>query len=472
MGTTLAAVRDDRSWLAIALACALAGAAVPLFPPLLLVPVAALVGAGLLVSPLARGAFVVMGGIVAFQSSEGLSAPKAVYMAGVAAAAVGALLSWRALSEPLRRTLMPILVASGALVLVTFASIVPALANGATPNDWMRDASTYLLLALAPLFALDLATATPRNIVRLLVVAGGVATITFSATWLRRRGLTELPLDEFALSSIMLAAAFFSFAVASAFTQQRRHVWVFAVAVAATLVLITGTRSGLMLLIAPLLIVLVPGFTSPARVGQLAVGVVSVVGLIAVLLVASGRLFPTEQQRVQERIETTTATVLSDPTYDASYRERQVTTTLAWETFAAAPLVGVGPGHRFVYTVPYATGGSRLRDPLILDTALVTAAKFGLIGSAPLMLLVAGVMLFAWRLLRVTRSRTGLALVGYLGILAAALVLASPFDDKGFSFSLLMFLALGVSEWRRAEAEAEAEADQPATGTPGSALAR
>jgi O-antigen ligase len=467
MGGSLAVARRDWSWAAIAVVCATAGAVVPLFPPLAAVPFAAVAVAALLMSPIARGTFVVLGGIVAFQSSEGLGALKAAYLLGVGLACVGALLNLRSIPSALRRALTPIVIASGGLVLVTLASIIPALEQGATLEDWMRDASTYLLLALVPLFAVDLSNAAPRNIVRLLVIAGGAATVSFSVSWLERRGLASVSLDSFALSSIMLAAAFFAFAVASAFAAPRRRLlWLVTVAIAATLILVTGTRSGFMLLAAPLVIVLVPRFASLERFRELALGAAVVVALIALLFVSSGQLFPLERERVQERLTTGTTTVLRNPEFDASYRERQITTTLAWETFRSSPVVGVGPGHRFTYSVPYDSGSSRLRSPLVLDTALVTLAKFGLLGCIPIVFLLLGVFNFTHALLKRTRSRTALALTGYLGILALALVLASPFDDKGFSFALMMFLALGASEWRRAEGSS----GHRATGTSGSAV--
>jgi hypothetical protein len=121
-------------------------------------------------------------------------------------------------------------------------------------------------------------------------------------------------------------------------------------------------------------------------------------------------------------------------------QERIAQTKVAFQAFTAHPVLGVGLGERFVWTMPSGT-------PVVtfnLDTTVSYAAKFGLVGIVAL----AGVG-WTWVRLasespRVERVVTSASLA-FLAVTVCLFPLATPMEDKGFSFGLMFLLSIALS---------------------------
>lgn len=418
------------------------GLALALEPRAAMLPAAALVCALLLTDGRARIVFVVFGGLLILQREESLDASKLVFLAGFGAAFVGAVARVGANTDSAAfRAARPLLKASvvfGGLVLV---SSVVAYANAIPPVEfWLRDASPYLLFASAPLFALDAQAAlTRRGLVALLVVAGSFGALSFAVTWLDRRHIVSLGAEYLGLATHFVPAALFAFGMSMAL-QGRKSRWLLLSALILTLLLVTGTRTNLALFVAPLAIAfgarrhLVARTVRLAFLGPLAIALTVALGVVLV------QATDANEELLTKRIEIFKQTGSAE---DASYVERVRQARAAWDVFLADPVLGRGPGTVFQWE----TYDGQPAASFLLDTPLTYPAKFGLVGIAVLAFVV---LIYA----RFTRAMlaggvpgvAGLALLGYLAVVVISTFAYSPLQDKGFSFALMMMLALVLAE--------------------------
>lgn len=430
-----------------------AGAAVALDPRIALLPVVALVGALMLVDGRARTLFVVFGGMLIFQADEGLSLPKVAFLALASVAFVGALVYvFDNASSPVVELSRPLFVASTVFAGVLLVSLVVAHQN-ATPfvSSWLRDAAPYLIFVAAPIFALDAhAWFDRRRLVTLLVVAGGFGTVAFAVNWLHRRGIAALPLSRIGLATLFVPAALFAYGMSSVLQTMRAR-WLLVSSVVFALLLVTGTRTNLALLAAPIAIAVGSRrqfLTRSLRLGVFvpALGAITV-GLVLLVVTVTDA----DKDKLLQRLDLVASTGTA---LDYSYVERVRQVEVAWEAFESNVLTGTGPGTIFTWNSPNG-------DPqasFLLDTSLTFPAKFGLVGLVGLGLVAA----WYWSFLRRLRRGDGgptlgyLTLVGYLGITVAASLGYSPFEDKGFALGLILVLALALADWVPSETGDEA----------------
>jgi hypothetical protein len=323
-------------------------------------------------------------------------------------------------------------------------SLPVALFNHIALTDWARDAFPYLLLALVPLFAADLATAGHTYVVRLLLISGSLGCIAFCLTWLDRRGYLHTPIGHVGLASFPLSAAFVSYATAAAFVSEQKLRWAGVGLIAALLLLVTGTRTVLVLVLVPLVIAMVVGIGSARRGLLLAAGLLA----CAVLVVAfQGVIDTTGLREAEQRL----LSVRTDQ--DPSLAERAVVRAAAWNTFVNQPALGAGLGYRFHYLRPYPSTIGQAVDTTTVDTVLTTPAKLGLLGAISVAVLFVTLLVYSAREARRLRTASTAGLLAFLAVMVPYAVFTQPFDDKGLAFSLLMFLALVASEppWPRRE---------------------
>jgi O-antigen ligase len=419
-----------------------AGLALEIKPFLGLVPIAALASALLLVSGRARILFVLFGGLFILQSEQSLDKSKMAFLAVFSVAFLGAYLNTRRMYQtPAYRLARPLLTASTALVALIGLSLAVAHAFQ-TPlvGAWLRDAAPYLLFASAPIFALDAqASLSKRQLVALLVAAGAIGAIAFAVYWLHRRGIANLQASRIGLASHFVPAALFAYAM-SATLQARRTRWLILAASVFALLLVTGTRTTLVLVVAPIFIALGARRYRASRSVRLAligpVAIAVTLGLGFAVVRASGG----NEANLSKRISILKST---GGETDASYNERLQQTRVAWDTFKAHPVVGHGPGTAFEWQTQNRIDVSSF----LLDTPLTLPAKFGIAGLGVLALVIAKYWSFCKALSR--RREPGiayLALLGYLAVVVASVPGSSPFEDKGFSFGLILVLALALHE--------------------------
>jgi O-antigen ligase len=421
-----------------------AGALLVSRPTVALLPVATLAGALLLVDARARIALVVFGGLLLLQKQGGLDTQKLVFLAGVVVAFAGAFLHVQQLRQtPAYRLAWPLLAASVVLVVLAAVSLPVAYLNGVPQKEWLRDIAPYLLFASAPVFALDAqATLGEKTLIRLLLAAGTLTAAAFSVQWLQRRGIAYLPITRVAVATLFVPAALFAYAMSAALQgAARRPRWLLLSGLLLAMLIATSTRSTLALIVAPLAIAIGMRRNLTARsIRLIAVGPIAVV---LTLVLAQGVIVATgaDQGVLQKRLEILRST--GDEEKDASYDDRLTQTRVAWDTFKASPLFGAGAGTEFEWKAR----GLPPRSSSVLDTPATFPAKFGLLGLAAALILLATYWSFIRALARRRQPTVAqLALVGYLAVVAVLTVLANPLEDKGLSFGLILVLALVLKE--------------------------
>jgi hypothetical protein len=380
-------------------------------------------------------AIVLVGGLVLLHGEDRLTPAKLAYLivtASVVLIATAQFLHLR--GTAVGRSAAPLVVPALVLLGMLGISYLVAAGNGAASTDWLRDSAPYLLLAATPFLAVSLrARSSPGFVKGLLVAAGGIAAISFWIYFASRRGLPS-PGTKFLLPSYYLPAALFAYATAVSI-QEGRRAWLWALLAVGVLSLmfLSGSRASLTFLAAPVVVLLF----SPRRgalLARIAVALVAFVVAWTVALPAAG--VPTQQatQRMTRAI--------GEGTGNVSVRERSRETEVARRTWEEHPILGVGPGHSFQWSID---GYSK--SSMVIDSPVSYVAKFGALGL--LFLLFAGVALtrFCRERLRDPITRKGAsALIGFTAIVVAGIPFGVPPEDKGFEFGLLLLLALALPD--------------------------
>jgi hypothetical protein len=313
-------------------------------------------------------------------------------------------------------------------------------------TEWLRDIAPYVLFASVPVFALDAqASLGRRRLVQLLVAAGVLGVMAWAVEWLGRRGIAHFDASRIAVASVFVPAVLFAYAMASALHgRAKRVVWLLVAAAVLALLLSTGTRSTLALLLIPLAIALIARRERVNRtVRLLALGPVAAALTLAVA-VAVISMIGANTEYLNERVALVTDTANSEE--DFSYVDRVEQSRVAFDAFKAHPVLGIGPGTHFEWR----THDAHHRSDFIMDTPMTFPAKFGVLGLLVLLFLVAGFLAFARRLGRGHPPTVAyLTLLGFLPAVAVLGFLAPPFEDKGLSFGLILILALALAETSR-----------------------
>ena len=422
-----------------------AGALTALDPTALAVACVVMLASIAIASPSARFAIVVAGGLLVFRSSGQLDAPKLAYLVWVGVCTAVAIAGLGAEREqgPIA-DIRSLLLASAALVGAVGLSLGVALFSGTPFVDWIRDAAPYGLLAVSPFLAWDGARSRLGSHMDVIAIAAGLmASIAFAVEWLGRRGLADLPFATLGSSSGMLSTLAFVVAVGAILSRRPwRFFWASVAATVLTLLLITGTRSVLVIVVGPVAMLFARGqrFT---RVRRLAGGVF-VVGLaalpLAFLALQSGLV---DTAKLAERFGSLVA-LGSNLSADQSFIERSAQVGVASSAFMGSPVVGVGLGSTFE-SVRF---GGEPFAAVNLDTGLSIAAKFGLLGLGLIGIALAAVLTFFRRLRIRLPEQVRLSVVGFAAVSVAFLPLGNPLEDKGFGLAMAILFA-----WALASAE-------------------
>jgi len=398
----------------------------------------------------ARMAFVVVGGLLVLVSSTNhLSAAKVAYFAGVALALIS-ILRHRELWVDLRqrsttiRTLAPMTLALGALIVLSLP-VAHAEHTGLSP--WLRDASTYGLVAAVPLFIWDFErNASPRlgRLAVLLLAVGGVLSgLSLIVQWLGSRGVTSATISLHLLPGQFLPGALALLLAARAGTVSRGRGWYALGALAIPLALIlTGTRSLLSLLVCVVIVLISRWQDKRTLLLWIGAAVVAVTILVAALVALGNHGHP-GLARLSHRITSIPHTV-AHPNSDASYRVRANQWHVAWQTFKAHPILGAGPGHTFTWSCRSSGCLTGTQSRYDLDSPVSFLAKFGLVGLVALAFVVFGLVSFL-RARRPTAPHDAwLAFTWYLVFAVIELPFGWPLEQKDFALGLLLLGALIV----------------------------
>jgi hypothetical protein len=405
-----------------------------------LLPLAPWLVALLFRNSLARLLTVVGGGMLILGTSSELSFWKFGYLAAAALAVGVAFLSLPKLAVTVpHRLTRNVLHFSLAFFVVVSLRLLVAILEGTDIELAVRDAAPYLLFALAPLLAIDAAaSSTEHQLTIVFLLVGAVGTAAFTLEWVSKRSLADLPVEYLTLAG-SAPTALFAYASARAILGRHRLRWTALAVVTLSAMLLTGNRSTLLALLAPLSIVLL----SPQRVRMsfrllllvLALGVIT-----PSIITRYGTALGIDPNVVVERLASVTdpSSLRSDP----SILIRATQNETAYERFAMRPVLGAGPGIRFTFGHPITH--ERVDSGFTLDSPLVFPAKFGIVGVVALLLLIGGYASL-FKKLRKAPNVAATALVGFAVVqLVRTIAIGSAIEDKGFTFGFLLLLALSL----------------------------
>lgn len=398
-------------------------------------------------SAMGRLAFVVIGGLVTFASAANhLTASKAGYFAGVALVVVAILRRrefWADVrAESALRALLPMTLALVVLVTVTFPV---ARANHTGLSPWLRDAAAYGLAAVIPLLLWDCDRNADRRLTQLaqaLVLAcGTLSGLSQVVQWLGERGITSSHILLHILPGLFLPGALaIVLAIQAGHPSNHQHWYALGALTIPLVLLLTGTRSAVAILVCVVL-ALALGRSDRRRLVLWTGGVITLAAVVLAALVGLAHVMHGGLEQLTRRVTSMPHTLLHLGN-DNSYRDRAAEWHVAWLTFKAHPLLGVGPGHYFEWRVAY--GITYKLSAYNLDSPVVFLAKFGALGVVALAFIVFGLVRFVRLPRPAALSDATLAFTLYLVLGLFDLPFEWAFEEKDFALGLILLGALAV----------------------------
>lgn len=398
----------------------------------------AVVGATcLLMSAPFRFVFIIVGGMVVLQSSQELDATKLAYFAGAALAFGAALINYCVLATKERDKTAQLILMLTLSLLVTIVSLVVAMRNGTVLNAWLRDVAPYCLLLTVPIFARDISISegSQKRLIAFFVTIGVLGCLSFLVSWLSRRGIEAVAIDRLLLPTPWLPAALLCLSTARALSDKKSNLWWYLLMVIAPgSILLTATRSAVVLLVGPAIIALSFRNDLPKTLGRFLC-----FGLIA-LVVVVGFVVTTKSNEQSQAIVTRLGSIViiaKEPGADPSFIERRAETVAAWELFKGHMAFGTGPGYPIIWYSDWRTS-----HEFFVDSSLSFLSKFGLLGAGVLLAWVFMLRSMVGRLGGSGLNPAKHALLGFVAVTVVNLPLSNPLEDKGFAFALLLLLSL------------------------------
>lgn len=372
----------------------------------------------------ARLVAVVIGGMVVLGSSSDLNSAKVVYAATLVVCAVISA-SQLAADPPAVALQFRPLVWWGLAVIAVL--ILGFFSPQNDPMTFARQSIFYLLAILGPIVGVDAGRRLPPHTAYAIVgLVGVIAAIGFAADWLDRRQVTSLGTGRFVLSSLLLPALAFALALVLVFHSKRlssRLLWLTVVLVIPVAMLVTGTRTNLIVLLAiPLVLGRIRNFRVPPIRMSILVLLAGSVGVALFLLVAS--VVISDPAFIPSRIRAVLTIIAGDAEADASFAGRSEQFQIASALVAESPWLGHGLGAYFGFT---------------LDTFLLTVVRIGWVGTAALIGFVVATCRAVW----LTRREFGPSpgITAWWVLIAAAtanIAFGTPFEDRGFGFAIML----------------------------------
>ncbi|MCU6479915.1 O-antigen ligase family protein [Arthrobacter sp. A2-55] len=302
----------------------------------------------------------------------------------------------------------------------------------------LRQSVFYLLVIASPVVGLDAGRdLTPRIVVNSIGFIGTISAIGFAADWLQRRNISSVEVGRFMLSSLVVPALAFSLAlVCVTYTRKfKRLLWLISIVIVPAAMIVTGTRTNLIIFVGILGVAGARKFMRvPLRKLLIAMTVAFAVMLSLIPLLASNLL--RDPEFLDSRFRSILTIIGGNPESDESFRLRADQYQYAWDHIKMSPYFGFGPG--FTADIP-------------MDTPLITVVKYGFIGTSVLMIFVFSASRAAKHLARIYGyHEIHSAIRGFELIFLALIPFGTPFEDRGFGFTLmLVFMGLSsVAEYR------------------------
>jgi hypothetical protein len=409
----------------------------------------------LAISSRGRLLIVVLGGLLVFQSNDGLGPTKYAYLAAAVSAVAISLISLSRSSDPVIRCFRPLLFASLSMLIVLCMSAIVANAEGTLLTEWGRDIVPYFFLISLPAVALDASQHFKKKQVEALLVALGLAAAAgFAIDWIDRRHVSSFVFGRLILATTTLAALGFAYTLMRASVELHRLRWILLSALIMALMIVSGTRTNLVFLAAALGMI---GSTTKARIPMRKL--LTTMALVILLVVASipilTKMLTDDPSFLGGRTRGAISVLEGNLMGDASFQARAESYAVAKDVLTDSPLVGVGPGYAFPTSQSYAGSTASL------DTPWLVPAKFGIIGVLALILYFASVLVCMARL----RQGAGWVEIFTVGRgWFAILLFLTPFgpwiEDKGFALALALYLGAVAASVRESMDEEKGDAIQ------------
>lgn len=374
---------------------------------------------------------------VVFATTAGVSVIKMVVVVAMLAVAINvgfARTAAKALDRQLATSALLLLAAAG------FGAIV-GVASGAAVVDVARDSLTYLVLAMAvPVGAgLGVRVAGPTRAGVVLLVLSGMSAAAFFVTIGAQRGIISTPGGASFLPSLALIAAGYSWCLSNAIERRAPVLHVSMAVVLFALVLASGTRTSLVLLVG-LIPVLIRLTRTPVRGAILACSAMGasylVLQLAALAVGASGLSI------IIARLESVGDVFERGLQTDASGAARSQSYGLAQQYFADSPLLGQGLG-----VISSRADGQRTADAsYYLDSPLLLPAKFGIVGTGVILIAIVLILLTT---LRTEDRRIRLFVTIWSLILVALIPFGAVTEDKGLALAIAVTAAIATASKNR-----------------------
>ena len=401
----------------------------------------------------ARLAAVSIGALLVFQSTSNIG--KYGYLA--LAILCCALSGIRLMRQPtsVMSAFKPMVWSGLLLLVILLLSGLVSRSSGVSAGDWARDVLSYVLLVTLPVVGLDAAQEiAPNRLDVAIAIFGVVAAIGFCLDWLERRGVSSLGVGRLILGTGMLCSLGFVHALVKGVIG-RRHSWIWlSVSIfIATALLVTGTRTSLVFSLGILGLV---GSRRNARASflKLLSMIAPVVGVTVILVPIAASYVLTDPDFLKERMQA--AILVFQDGDDQSFQIRTNSYALARERFSDSIWLGGGPGHAYPNGL------------FTLDTPWMLPAKFGVIGTAALLLYLGCIVISVRSCRNLSGPLPAYALArGWSAILVGATPFGPWVEDKGFGVALSLLLAAIVAATREALVADATPADQGASADRG-----
>lgn len=401
------------------------------------------------------------GALLVFQAPG--DAGKIAYLGVVAVCLAIALTNLIRSRDELASVFQPMLSMAIVVVFTFLSSFLVAMYNGIPALSWFRDVLTYFLLAALPIIGLEAALTVSRRFVSwTLTSLGVVAALGFATDWLNRRGAVD-GLGRFVLATATFSLLALIYVALRCCSDRRPLGWFLVGTVITGALLITGTRTNIVLILAAL--VGMAGPVSKARVPiRRVIGfTIALAGAMSLTLpLLSSRLF-TRRDFLNSRLQAFVESVEGGLSADQSFQLRAASYAAAQSRWEEHPWLGGAPG----YVYPFA-------DSFSLDTPWVVPAKFGILGTG---VLVTYLLAIVWSLIRVKRTpEIEFTMARSWTFAMIALLPFGPWlEDKGSSLAI-MVIVLMTSVISRTERSSGTELESTSglphaaqTGLPGDA---
>lgn len=387
----------------------------------------------------------VLGALFVFQSGEDGALLKMAYLAvALVVISIATVRSLRHVDTLWGRPFRTPMFGTAILTTVIAIAMINGLSLGMSPASVVRDATTYILVAGGVPIALDAAaefrlSAAQRLVVLVTVIAG----TSFAVTFLTLRGVSSLTIDRIGLASMMALSIGVSLSLVRGLGQQHvRWMWLLYGGLLIGLVLLTGSRTGLVLFaaFAGVLGLRASGRVPLTRALSGAVGLGAVIA--AILWLASVTV--TSAEFLLTRVEVALTAISGGASTDASGVMRAQATQYALDIWSDHPAFGWGFGQSYPSPKP---GVESVEFQL--DTPALFLAKFGVVGT--LMIVAAMILIiqpaFA-KLPVVGRIPEQTVATGALCVWLTTLIFGATTEDKGFSLAVLLCILLMAASYR------------------------